>query len=216
MNVLVQAFWAAVQGLPLTLLIWLGGSALGMVLGLLVACLRHLGPAPFNWVLGVVVELFRGTPFLVQSFLLYYGGPFIGLDLPAVGAGLLALSLYGGAYFSEIFRGAFAAVPRAQLEAARICGLSHAQTVARVLLPGAALAALPSLVNMTILMVKETAVLSIITVPEITFRVSSVGTATFAFAPAMMVLAVFYWALVEAMATLGRLAERVTAKALAA
>ena len=97
MSVLQQSFVAALNGLPLTLLVWLGGAALGLVLGLLVACGRHLGPRPLGWVLAVLVEVIRGTPFLVQSFLLYYGGPFIGLDLSPVLAGMLALTVYGGA-----------------------------------------------------------------------------------------------------------------------
>lgn len=216
MSVLQQSFVAALNGLPLTLLVWLGGAALGLVLGLLVACGRHLGPRPLGWGLAVLVEVIRGTPFLVQSFLLYYGGPFIGLDLSPVLAGMLALTVYGGAYYSEVFRGGFVAVPRAQMEAARLAGLNGAQSVIRVLLPGAALAALPALVNLTVILLKETAVLSIITVPEITFRVTGVGSATFAYAPAMAVLAVFYWALVEIMAVAGRRAERVTARLLAA
>ena len=216
MNVLQQSFVAALIGLPLTLLVWLGGAALGLVLGLLVACGRHLGPRPLGWLLAVLVEVVRGTPFLVQSFLLYYGGPFIGLDLSPVLAGMLALTVYGGAYYSEVFRGGFVAVPPAQMEAARLAGLNGAQSVLRVLLPGAALAALPAIVNLTVILLKETAVLSIITVPEITFRVTGVGSATVAYAPAMAVLAVFYWALVEIMAVAGRRAERVTARLLAA
>ena len=124
MNVLQQSFVAALNGLPLTLLVWLGGAALGLVLGLLVACGRHLGPRPLGWLLAVLVEVVRGTPFLVQSFLLYYGGPFIGLDLSPVLAGMLALTVYGGAYYSEVFRGGFVAVPPAQMEAARLAGLN--------------------------------------------------------------------------------------------
>ena len=216
MDILTLALEAALAGLPLTLLTWLGGAVLGLVLGLLVACGRHLGPRPLRWALTVAVELVRGTPFLIQSFLLYYGGPFVGLTLTPVTAGLLSLSVYGAAYYSEVLRGGFVAIPPSRLEAARLLGLSHAQSVLRILLPGAALAALPALVNLTIILLKETAVLSIITVPEITFQVTSVGSSTFRYAPAMAVLALFYWALVELMSFAGRRAERTTERLLAA
>ena len=87
-----------------TLSTWLGGAVVAVVLGFVVAVLRRYGPAFLNHVLRAYVELMRGTPFLIQLFLLYYGGPFIGISLDPIPAGLLGLSVYGAAYFSEIFR----------------------------------------------------------------------------------------------------------------
>ena len=108
------------QGLAVTMLMWLPGSALALALGLVVAILRHYGGAVLDRALQLLFGIIRGTPFLVQIFLLYYGGPFVGLDLDAATAGLIGLSVYGAAYFAEIFRGGFAAVPRGHVEAARL------------------------------------------------------------------------------------------------
>ncbi|WP_439552928.1 amino acid ABC transporter permease [Falsiroseomonas sp.] len=199
---------AAALGLPMTLALWLGGVAIGITAGFLIGALRFFAPGPVTWPLVAAVEAVRGTPFLVQCFLLYFGGPFVGIDLSPVVAGLVALSVYGAAYFSEVFRAGFMAVPPGQLEAARMLGLSRPQTVLRIMLPVMALAVLPSLVNLAVILIKETAVLSIITVPELTFRVQGVGSATFAFAETALVLALVYWGLTEATSWAARALER--------
>lgn len=180
------------EGLGFTLLMWLPGSALALALGLLVAILRHYGGPVLDRGLQALLGVLRGTPFLVQIFLLYYGGPFVGLDLDAPTAGRLGLSVYGAAYFAEIIRG----------------GLSRAQTLRRVLLPEMALLILPSTVNMLIVLMKETAVLSIITVPELTAVITGIGSLHFAYAEAAFMLAVCYWGLTEATGLLGRGLER--------
>ncbi len=196
------------EGLGYTLLMWLPGSVLAMALGLLVAILRHYGGATIDRTLHVLLGVLRGTPFLVQIFLLYYGGPFIGLELDAPTAGLVGLSVYGAAYFAEIIRGGFQAVPRGHAEAAACVGLSRGQTLRRVLLPEMALLVLPSGVNMLVVLMKETAVLSIITVPELTAAITGIGSLHFAYAEAAFMLAVCYWGLTEATGLGGRLLER--------
>ncbi len=190
-----------------TMLVWLGGTLAALVLGFAVAIGRRYGPSALDMALRAYVDLIRGTPFLIQLFLLYYGGPFIGLTLDAVPAGLLGLAVYGAAYFSEIFRAGFESVPRGHIEAAECLGLNRVQTVGRILIPEMTVLVLPPLVNMVIVLLKETAVLSIITVPELTFQVSSLGSANYAFVEALFLLACFYWALVELCGTLGRMAE---------
>ncbi|MEO5606957.1 MAG: amino acid ABC transporter permease [Polaromonas sp.] len=190
-----------------TLLIWLGGALAAVALGFLVAIGRRYGPPALDGALRVYVDLIRGTPFLIQLFLLYYGGPFIGLSMEPVPAGLLGLAVYGAAYFSEIFRAGFEAVPRGHIEAAECLGLSRVQIVKRILIPEMTMLVLPPAVNMVIVLLKETAVLSIITVPELTFQVSSLGSEKYAFVEAMFLLACFYWALVEVCGNLGRMAE---------
>ena len=191
----------------LTLAIWLASAAAGAVLGFAVALLRQYGPAPLAVVLRLYVELMRGTPFLIQLFLLYYGGPYLGLSLDPVPAGLLGLTVYGAAYYSEIFRAGFAAVPVGHAEAAECLGFTRLQVIRRVLLPEMAVLVIPPAVNMSVVLVKETAVLSIITVPELTLVISGIGSQYYAFAEALFLLALFYWALVELAAKLGRLAE---------
>ena len=190
-----------------TILIWMGGALVALVLGFLVALARRYGPPALDVVLRIYVDLIRGTPFLIQLFLVYYGGPFIGLTLDPVPAGLLGLSVYGAAYFSEIFRAGFEAIPRGHVEAGECLGLSRVQIVGRILIPEMTVLVLPPLVNMAIVLLKETAVLSIITVPELTFQVSSLGSANYAFVEALFLLACFYWLLVEVCGNLGRMAE---------
>ena len=196
------------RALGVTALTWLGGAAVAVALGFLVALGRRYGPRALNAVLAAYVELIRGTPFLIQLFLLYYGGPFIGLSLDPVPAGLLGLSVYGAAYFSEIFRAGFEAVPLGHVEAAQCLGLTRAQIVRRILIPEMTMLVLPPTVNMVIVLMKETAVLSIITVPELTFTISNIGSANYAFVESLFLLACFYWGLVELCARLGRVAEK--------
>lgn len=182
-----------------------------MALGLMIALLRHYGPRWLNWILQVYIEVIRGTPFLVQLFVLYYGGPLVGLRLDALPAGLLGLTIYGSPYFAEIFRAGFRAVPLGQLEAARAIGMTETAIVRRILLPLSMVSALPALVNFSIILTKETVILSIITVPELMYEVSRMSSETFRFVEANLVLALFFWGLVEGISRLGRRFEsRVT------
>ncbi len=207
-----DALWEAlpeiVDGLGLTIFMWLAGSLLSPVLGLGVALARRFGPGWVDRPLWAYVEVIRGTPFLVQMFLLYYGGPFIGLDLDPTTAGLLGLTVYGAAYFSEILRGGLIAVPKGHVEAALCVGLDRGQIIRRILLPEMTLLVLPASVNMFVVLLKETAVLSIITVPELTMAVTGFGSANFAFTQSALVLAICYWSLTEITGRVGRGLER--------
>lgn len=200
------------RGVAVTLLIWIVCVGLGLALGFLIAVARRSGGRLVDWLFFVPVEVIRGTPFLVQVFLLYYGGPFVGLSLDNLPAGVLALSIYAAAYYSELWRAGFDAIPRGHLEAAACVGMSPVQTMTRIILPEMTTLVLPAMVNMTILMLKETAILSIISVPELTLTVSALGTQNYAFVESFTVLALIYWALVEICGALGRAAERRLAK----
>ena len=195
------------SGLQVTIAIWFVATILAGIFGFVVAALRRYGPRPLDWLLWACVEMLRGTPFLVQLFLLYFGGPFVGLSLEPIPAGLLGLTVYGAAYFSEIFRTGFQAVPKGHVEAAICVGLNRNQILRRILLPEMTMLVLPLYVNMAIILLKETAVLSIITVPEMTMVIGAIGSQQFAFVEAMFLLALFYWLLVELCGWLGRWSE---------
>lgn len=201
-----------IRGIGVTLFVWIVCVVFGLALGFLIAVARRYGGTLVNRALFVPVEIIRGTPFLVQVFLLYYGGPYIGLSLDNLPAGILALSIYASAYYSELWRAGFDAIPKGHVEAADCVGLTPAQTVMRIILPEMTTVILPAMVNMTILMLKETAILSIISVPELTLVVSAIGTQNYAFVESFTVLALIYWALVEICGSLGRAAERRLAK----
>ena len=212
LDVLWRYLPSLVSGFGVTVFCWSVGGALGMILGFAIALLNRLRIAPLRWALRIFIEVFRGTPFLMQLFLLYAAGPSIGLRLSATAAGVLGLGLYSSAYFAEIFRGGFAAVPRGQIEAATSVGMAPFDMLIRVALPAALIASVPSIVNMLIVLSKETVVLSIITVPELMYQMQTMAAETFTAFDAIFAMAVFYWLLVEAVSRLGaRVEARVTA-----
>ncbi|MDH4989489.1 amino acid ABC transporter permease [Aquamicrobium lusatiense] len=196
------------RGFGLTILCWLLGTVLGMALGLVIALIQRYAPRPVGWIMQAYIEIIRGTPFLVQLFVLYYGGPLVGLRLDALPAGILGLTLYGSPYFAEIFRSAFQAVPHGQIEAARAIGMAEAIIVRHILLPVGLVSALPALVNFSIILTKETVILSIITVPELMYQAQRMSTETFRYLEANLALALFFWALVETISRFGRRLEK--------
>ena len=210
-SILQQYGPGLLKGFGNTILCWFLGTILGMVLGLFIALAQRYGSRWVGRIIQVYIEVIRGTPFLVQLFVLYYGGPLIGLRLDALPAGLLGLTIYGSPYFAEIFRSGFRAVADGQIEAARAIGMTEASIVRRILLPLGLVSSLPALVNFSIILTKETVILSIITVPELMYQVQRMSTETFRYLEANLVLALFFWALVEAISNVGRWLEaRVT------
>jgi polar amino acid transport system permease protein len=195
------------RGFAVTVFCWLLGTIFSMALGLVIALLQRYGARPLRWLIQVYIEVIRGTPFLVQLFVLYYGGPMIGLRLDAMPAGILGLTIYGSPYFAEIFRSGFRAVPHGQVEAARAIGMAEHTIVRRILLPLGLVSALPALVNFSIILTKETVILSIITVPELMYQVQRMSTETFRFLEGNFVLALFFWGLVETISRFGRRIE---------
>jgi polar amino acid transport system permease protein len=195
------------DGLRLTIEIWLAGSMIALAIGATLGVLLTFGPRRLRIVVRCYVEFFRGTPLLVQLFLLYYGGPRVGLTLSAMAAGLIGLGLYGGAYFAELFRAGLSSIPVGQLEAARCFGYSRGDAIRHIVLPQALILMLPPSVNLLVIILKDTAVLSILTIPELTFQVTGMTLETFAFVEPYMALALGYWLLVELTARLGHAAE---------
>ena len=206
--VLVPYLPALGLALVTTAWLWLAGLAAALVFGLLIAVARLHGGPVTNWGLGALVQVVRGTPFLVQLFLLYFGGPYVGLTMEQLPAGLLALSVFGACYMSEVFRTGLRAVPRGHLEAAACVGLTRWQTLARITLPEMLVLVLPPATNIAVGLIKETAVLSIISVPELTAVTSEIGSETYAFVEALFVLSLCYWGLVELASRVGRMLER--------
>ena len=204
------------RGAWLTVVTWLSSMFFGIALGLGLAICQRSAYAPVRTVVAGFDTVIRGTPFLIQLFLFYYAGPFVGLSLDPLPAGILGLSVYSSAYFSEIFRGGFESIPKGQLEAARIFGLSRWQTLTRITMPQMLIVIFPSLVNMMIILVKETAVLSVITVSELTATLSTLGSIHFAYVPTLTFLALFYWIMLELLSFVGKRVETRLARYLTA
>lgn len=156
--------WAAlVFTAPLTLL----SFALGLTVGLGAALARLFGPAWLSAIVRFYVWVIRGTPLLVQLFLIFYGLPAIGIVLDAFPAALIGFTLNVGAYTSEIIRAVIGSVPKGQWEAAYSIGMSWSQAMRRTILPQAARVAVPPLSNTFISLVKDTSLAAAITVPEL-------------------------------------------------
>lgn len=211
LSLLVQYGPALLRGFGVTILCWGAGCLIGMVLGFALMLLRQLPVKPLRWVIRAYIEVIRGTPFLIQLFLLYSGGPSIGLRLEATTAGILGLGIYGSAYFAEIFRAGYQAVPKGQVEAALSLGMSYGSILRRVIVPAMLVSTIPAIVNMMAILTKETVVLSIITVPELMYEMQTMAAETFATFETILGMALFYWLLVEVVSRLGRRLEaRVT------
>jgi len=195
------------QGFTVTLGTWSAGVVLGLFLGMLIAVAQLFGNNLIRAPLRAFIEVIRSTPFLVQLFLVYYGGPSFGLSLDPVPAGILGLGIYGSVYFAEIFRTGFESVARGQLEAADCLGITRWQCILRIQLPQMLVIILPALVNLVTILCKETAVLSIITIPELTMVMTGIGSQTFAFVETLLVLCIGYLLLVEFCSRLGMYLE---------
>lgn len=207
-QVLIDNWPSILSGLGLTAVTWILSVLFGALAGLVLAIIRLRSGTTIRLAIDGYVGLIRGTPLLIQLFLLYYGGPFVGISLSALVAGVVGLSVYAAAYYAEIFRAGFEAVPKGQVEAAAMAGLSQRQTIFRVMLPQTMLIILPSLTNMATVMIKETAILSVITVSELTATLSNIGSVNFTYVPTLTSLALFYWGSLELISLLGRRAER--------
>ncbi|WP_027547794.1 amino acid ABC transporter permease [Bradyrhizobium sp. WSM2254] len=187
-------------------------TAAGLVVAALVALPLALGLRSQSWLIAVparlYVELMRGAPLVILLFLAYYGGPAFGIVLDAETAGIAGLGLYGAGFFAEIYRAGLNAVPRGEIEAAAVLGLSRGQIFLHVRIPRAARLVLPPAIGQAINLLKESAVLSVITVPELTKVAGEVSNLTFSAIAPYLTAALLYWIAVEALARAGDAAER--------
>ncbi|HHQ4775447.1 TPA: amino acid ABC transporter permease [Aeromonas veronii] len=165
---MIDSFWPLLRaGLIFTVPLTLITFVLGILLGLLVALARLYGPTPLVALVRFYVWLIRGTPLLVQLFLIFYGLPSAGIVLDAFTAAVIGFTLNIGAYSSEIIRATLAAIPKGQWDAAYSIGMNWPQVMWRVILPQAARIAVPPLSNTFISLVKDTSLAAAVTVPEL-------------------------------------------------
>ncbi len=183
------------QGAGVTFYISAVSIVLAVVLALLGA-LGHLSKNPIaNGVSSFYISLIRGTPLLVQIYIWYLGLPRLDIVLPATLAGILALGVNYGAYMSEIFRAGIQAIGKGQHEAAHALGMSQAQTFRRIVLPQAFRIVIPPIGNEFIAMMKDSALVSVMAVWELSYRAQKVGRQYFRSLETFIVAAAFYWIL---------------------
>ena len=202
---LLLGFW-------MTIKIVVGAIILGMPFGLILALGRRSKMATIRFFATSFIEVFRNTPFIIQVFMFFYVLPFYGLHLPAVYVGVLALAAFGSAYFAEVIRGGIDAVAKGQLESARATGMSDWQAMRYIVLPQTLPIILPAMTNQTLSLVKESAILSTITVGELTMAAITVQGETFRPFEAFIMIALLYWALNETLAIIMRRVERKVAR----
>jgi polar amino acid transport system permease protein len=195
---------AAVLALALAiaaiLLSWAGGLALVLA--------GRSAVAPLRWLAGFYIWFIRGTPTLIQIFMVYFGLPQLGLRLDPYTAGVLALGISGSAYVAEILRSGFNAIPAGQVEAGRSIGLSRPAILWYIILPQLLRVVIPSLTNEAMNTLKNTSLLSAITIVEITLYARQQIAATFRPFDYYIMAAVFYLLMAEALNQFARWYER--------
>ena len=183
------------QGAMYTVLFAAVSMVLGLILGFSVAVVRVTKVPVVSQIAAVYVSAFRGTPLLVQIFVLYYGLPSVGIEFTPVTAGILALTLNVAAYLSESMRGAILGIDKGQWEAGLSVGLTWGQSLWNIITPQALRLAVPSLSNSLISLIKDTSLISVITVTELMLATKEVIAETFQPLPLYLAAAGIYWLL---------------------
>ena len=194
------------QGFLVTMMISALAVAGGLALGAVVAAMRMARNPALRWVAASYIELFRNLPFLIEVFFVYYVLPFWGIRLPAVTVGVVALAIYAAAYYAECIRAGVQSLPSGQTEAARAVGMSRAQALRTIVVPQLSGVLIPPLTSQTLGIIKETAVLSTITIKEVTMAALMVQGITFRPFEVFLMVGLLYWAFTAVIAFLaGRL-----------
>ena len=189
----IEAIPSILEGLPYTLALSLIGFGLGTFLGFFVALMRMYSFAPFRWLAMWHVSLMRGVPLMVLLFFIYFGLPFMGLQLDAITSTIVAFTAMSSAYISEIIRSSLQAVDKGQWEAAKSLGLRTPIIYRKIIIPQAFRIALPPLSNVLLDMVKSTSLTAMITVPEIFNKAKIVGGAKSDYMTVYICVALIYW-----------------------
>ena len=182
-------------GLRNTAVLTATSFSIGFVLGVAIAVLREFGPKPIKAILTAYVELIRGTPMLLQLFIVYYALPSVGIVLPPLAAAILGMGLNSAAYQSEYYRAAIRAIPRGQYEAALSLGMTKMQMIEALVIPVMVRIAFPSMVNELVYLLKYSSIAYFLTVVELTYAAKIVGAETFAYLEVYTIIAVAYFIL---------------------
>ena len=198
------------RGTGMTLLVALTGTAFGFIIGLLVAIVRATSPMPAHGhrtaaaavrsallkavqlLLAAYIQVFRGTPMIVQAVVIYYGAQYAGMYMDTTFAAIFIISINTGAYMAEIIRGGIFSVDKGQFEAAHAIGMTHWQTMTTVVLPQAIRNILPSVGNELIVNIKDSSVLNVISVSELFFQAKSAAGAYYRYFEVYFIIAVIY------------------------
>ncbi len=202
------------EGLWVTLRVSLLAIVFGLFIGLAACFMGRSKYFIFRAISATYVWVIRGTPMIVQAFLVFFAIPGLiqmwspEFRIDPIEAGLITLSLNAGAYMSEIFRGGIAAVPKGQTEAARSLGLSSFRTMIKIVLPQAFKMSIPSLVNQFIITIKDSSILSVIGLTEIVNLAKVYVGSTYLFFPTYIMVAIYYLVIISALMIVSKLLEK--------
>ena len=208
------------KGLGYTMLIALVGTVIGLIIGLCTGIIRTIPESKnktisiiqkcVNALISVYVEVFRGTPMMVQAMVIYWGFAFAngGNTLPLIPAGIFIVSINTGAYMTEIVRGGIISVDKGQFEAAYSCGMNHFQVMLHVIIPQVMKNILPSVSNEFVINIKDTSVLNVIGVMELFYQATKIQTMTYQIFETYLVVCVIYFIMTFTITRLLRLAEK--------
>lgn len=204
---ILQNYWPLfLRGAETTLIISLTGTIVGFFIGILIGVIRTI-PIDHNtniftrivykivnFLLLCYIEIFRGTPMMVQAMVIFYGAAMVyGIHLSTLWAGIFIVSINTGAYMAEIVRGGILSIDKGQFEAAHSIGMTHSQTMVSIILPQAIRNILPATSNEFVINIKDTSVLSVIGVTELFYNSKSVAGSYYAFFQVFFITCIIYF-----------------------
>ena len=219
-NIFLKYYPFLLSGIKNTLILSLVGTVAGLAVGLLTGMVRTapLSKNPvtrtlhkiLNGIIAVYVEIFRGTPMMVQAMVIYWGYAFAteGKTLPLIPSGILIVSINTGAYMAEIVRGGIISIDKGQFEGAMSIGMTHSQTMIKVILPQVIRNTLPSVSNEFVINIKDTSVLNVIGVTELYYFAGIIKRQNFQTFQTYLVICVLYFILTFSITRLLRYIEK--------
>lgn len=206
---IMDALPTLLEGLKVTLYIFAVAIVLGFLIGLVMALFRLSPIKPLQWISKIFVDAIRGTPFIVQLFFIYFGLNSLGFfSLDKEWAGIVTVAINAGAYFAEIIRAGIQSIDKGQTEAARSLGLDSKQNMRYIVLPQAFRRMLPTITNQAIISLKDTSLLSIIGIADLTQRGRVVVSATYEAFTIYLLLGVMYFIMIYLLSLLSSYLER--------
>ena len=210
LDILIQYWPLFLQGFETTLILAATGFLLGVAIGLPTSILETYASKIVRWVAIAYVELIRGTPMLVQLFIIYYALPQLGIRFDAMTAAILGLGINSGAYQAEYFRGAMQSVPSGQMDAAISIGMTRAQALLNVILAQSLRLVIPAWTNEAVYLVQYSSVVYLIAVVELTGIGAIIGSRTFQYVAVYSIIALIYLATTLLIVKSSHLIERRT------
>ncbi|MET9251870.1 amino acid ABC transporter permease [Nonomuraea sp. NPDC003709] len=193
MDLLIDFLPDLLTGLGVTIVLGVISFVLGSVLGALVTLARISSSRVLRALAAAYVSVFRGTPLLIQIMIIYFGLPQLGLEIPPIPSAIIAFTLFSAAYLSENFRAGILGVDRGQWEAAASMAMPYWRTLRRIIFPQAIRIATPAVGSRFVALMKDTSLASAVTVVELTRVAEGIGTSTFRYMEALLLVGLLYW-----------------------